>query len=168
MCPKSSLLLLLVLVFCRKWGSYFILQVKAPSLIPLLPKVTSIRLTAATCCEPEGWQCIWYWLSPSSFADSISSMKSQLGALIGKQGMWCMVSVGGVCFWHEQLLFLGSSWLLTAGWGTVPGERALCPPRNLSLSCTEHVTTCRPRRPPGLTWLGAGRPLGHWCGPACH
>ena len=38
-----------------------------------------------------------------------------------------MVSVGRVCFWHEQLLFLGSSWLLTAQWGAVPSERALCP-----------------------------------------
>ena len=127
MCPKSSLLLLLVLVFCREWGSYFILQVKAATLIPLLPNITSIRLPAVTCCDPEGWQCIWYWLAPSSFAYSISSMKSQLWALIWKQGMWCMVSVGRVCFWHEQLLFLGSSWLLTAQWGAVPSERALCP-----------------------------------------
>ena len=167
MCPKSSLLLLLVLVFRREWGSYFILQVKAATLIPLLPNITSIRLPAATCCEPDGWQCIWYWLSPSSFAYSISSMKSQLWALIWKQGMWCMVSVGRVCFWHEQLSFLGSSWLLTARWAAVPSERALCP---LGTSASAAQST------PPLAGQGSHQdspdwglegPSGHWCGPAC-
>lgn len=80
-CPKSSLFLLLLLVFYRRWGSCCIPQVKAAALIPLFPNITRVRLTVVTCCKPEGLKCVWYkchslWLAfregdPGSFLEFV-------------------------------------------------------------------------------------------------
>lgn len=96
---------------------------------PSSPTSPSVRLTAATCCRAEGLKFIWYWFSFSSFTYAASlPRKAHLWALILKQRIWFMGSVGGMRYWHEWLfLFLGSPGLLTAWLNVVPGESTSAP-----------------------------------------
>lgn len=164
MCPKSSLFLLLLLVFYRRWGSCCIPQVKAATLIPLFPNITWVRLTVVTCCKPEGLKCIWYWLSLSSFTYSISSVKGPApstdlqtrNVTFGLSGRRVFPAWTALCSPVAP-----DSWL--PGWVQLQ-VREPSAPGNLSPTCTKHATTCWP-------WLSRGGlkgPSSHWCGPACH